>query len=223
MKESILLNRGYFKYNEEEYLNEEFYKIKDKLKHKLEVIILEENLNIVSFNIKLKKNKISTFVDKSIEKNILQNGDVLYHYDYNKKSNSLYIYYIKGGKKINNFIDNIKKLEVIPIQFFIMSVVRNKFRIKDKIIHILFKINNYYYYIVAEGKIIKLSFIEENKEEILKNIKMSEEYSKLYIDNNILNELLEIKKDITVINFDMIQGIYEKIRKKQKFYTRRIL
>ena len=50
--------------------------------------------------------------------------------------------------------------------------------------------------------------------EILKNIEINEEYSKLYIDNNILHEIAEIKNHINIISFDIVKGIYEKINKK---------
>ena len=203
-----------FTYDEEKYLDEEFYRIQEKLKPKQRVIILEENLNIIKFDIKIRKNKISNFVDENIKKNIPQNGDVLYHYIYDSKSNLLYIYYIKGGKRIDNLIDYVKELEVTPIQFLIMSVLRNKFKIKDKEIPVLVKINNYYYYLNIENNIIKQSFIVTNEEEILKNIEINEEYSKLYIDNNILHEIAEIKNHINIISFDIVKGIYEKINKK---------
>ena len=170
MKDNILLNKNFFTYDEEKYLDEEFYRIQEKLKPKQRVIILEENLNIIKFDIKIRKNKISNFVDENIKKNIPQNGDVLYHYIYDSKSNLLYIYYIKGGKRIDNLIDYVKELEVTPIQFLIMSVLRNKFKIKDKEIPVLVKINNYYYYLNIENNIIKQSFIVTNEEEILKNI-----------------------------------------------------
>ena len=214
MKDNILLNKNFFTYDEEKYLDEEFYRIQEKLKPKQRVIILEENLNIIKFDIKIRKNKISNFVDENIKKNIHQNGDVLYHYIYDSKSNLLYIYYIKGGKRIDNLIDYVKELEVTPIQFLIMSVLRNKFKIKDKEIRVLVKINNYYYYSNIENNIIKQSFIVTNEEEILKNIEINEEYSKLYIDNNILHEIAEIKNHINIISFDIVKGIYEKINKK---------
>lgn len=214
MKDNILLNKNFFTYDEEKYLDEEFYRIQEKLKPKQRVIILEENLNIIKFDIKIRKNKISNFVDENIKKNIPQNGDVLYHYIYDSKSNLLYIYYIKGGKRIDNLIDYVKELEVTPIQVLIMSVLRNKFKIKDKEIRVLVKINNYYYYLNIENNIIKQSFIVTNEEEILKNIEINEEYSKLYIDNNILHEIAEIKNHINIISFDIVKGIYEKINKK---------
>ncbi|CAI3209390.1 hypothetical protein [Clostridium neonatale] len=214
MKDNILLNKNFFTYDEEKYLDEEFYRIQEKLKPKQRVIILKENLNIIKFDIKIRKNKISNFVDENIKKNIPQNGDVLYHYIYDSKSNLLYIYYIKGGKRIDNLIDYVKELEVTPIQFLIMSVLRNKFKIKDKEIPVLVKINNYYYYLNIENNIIKQSFIVTNEEEILKNIEINEEYSKLYIDNNILHEIAEIKNHINIISFDIVKGIYEKINKK---------
>ena len=214
MKDNILLNKNFFTYDEEKYLDEEFYRIQEKLKPKQRVIILEENQNIIKFDIKIRKNKISNFVDENIKKNIPQNGDVLYHYIYDSKSNLLYIYYIKGGKRIDNLIDYVKELEVTPIQFLIMSVLRNKFKIKDKEIPVLVKINNYYYYLNIENNIIKQSFIVTNEEEILKNIEINEEYSKLYIDNNILHEIAEIKNHINIISFDIVKGIYEKINKK---------
>ena len=214
MKDNILLNKNFFTYDEEKYLDEEFYIIQEKLKPKQRVIILEENLNIIKFDIKIRKNKISNFVDENLKKNIPQNGDVLYHYIYDSKSNLLYIYYIKGGKRIDNLIDYVKELEVTPIQFLIMSVLRNKFKIKDKEIRVLVKINNYYYYSNIENNIIKQSFIVTNEEEILKNIEINEEYSKLYIDNNILHEIAEIKNHINIISFDIVKGIYEKINKK---------
>ncbi|CAI3631827.1 Conserved hypothetical protein [Clostridium neonatale] len=214
MKDNILLNKNFFTYDEEKYLDEEFYRIQEKLKPKQRVIIIKENLNIIEFDIKIRKNKISNFVDENIKKNIPQNGDVLYHYIYDSKSNLLYIYYIKGGKRIDNLIDYVKELEVTPIQFLIMSVLRNKFKIKDKEIPVLVKINNYYYYLNIENNIIKQSFIVTNEEEILKNIGINEEYSKLYIDNNILHEIAEIKNHINIISFDIVKGIYEKINKK---------
>lgn len=55
MKDNILLNKNFFTYDEEKYLDEEFYRIQEKLKPKQRVIILEENLNIIKFDIKNKK------------------------------------------------------------------------------------------------------------------------------------------------------------------------
>ena len=214
MKDNLLLNKSFFTYDKEKYLDEEFYRVQEKLKPKVRVIILEENLNIIHFSIKIRKNKISNFVDENIKKNILQNGDILYHYIYDSKSNLLYIYYIKGAKRIDNLIDYVKELEVIPIQFLIMSVLRNKFKVKDKEIQVLVKINNYYYYVNIEKNIIKQSFIAISKEEVLKGIEVNEECLKLYIDNNIFYEITELKNHTNIITLDIAKGIYEKINKK---------
>lgn len=213
MKDNILLNKSFFIYDKEKYLDEEFYRVQEKLKPKVRVIILEENLNIIHFDIKIRKNKISNFVNENIKKNILQNGDVLYHYIYNSRSNLLYIYYIKGGKRIDNLINYVKEMEVIPIQFLIMSVLRNKLKVKDKEIRAWVKINNCYYYVNIENNIIKQSFIATNKEEVLKDIEVNTECSKLCIDNSILHEIGEIKNYINIISLDIAKGIDEKINK----------
>ena len=59
MKDNILLNKSFFTYDKEKYLDEEFYRVQEKLKPKVRVIILEENLNIIHFDIKIRKNKMS--------------------------------------------------------------------------------------------------------------------------------------------------------------------
>lgn len=221
MKSRILLNKNFFIYKKEKYLNEEFYKIKEKLHSTLKIIILEEELNVNYYNIKLKRNKLSDFVSENIKNNFPQNGDVLYDYEYDKKKQIMYIYYIKGGRRISGFIENANNLEIKPIQFLIKSVLRNKFKIKDRILKSLIKINEYYYYIILEDNIIKKSLVEKNKEIIMKNMDVYNSNYVLYVDNNILDNIKE--ENINLVNFDIMKGIYEEIESKQKLYSRRIL
>lgn len=214
MKSKILLNKNFFVYEGENYLNEEFYRIMGKIHSRLRIVILEEELNVNYYNIKLKRNKLSNFVVENIKNNFPQNGDVLYDYEYDKKSQTIYIYYIKGGKRINSFIENVNDLEIKPIQFLIKTVLRNKFKIKDRILKSLIKINEYYYCIILEDNIIKKSLVEKDKEDILKNMDIYNSNYKLYIDNNILDEIKENIKNINLVNFDIMKGIYEEVEKK---------
>lgn len=214
MKSKILLNKNFFIYEAENYLNEEFYKIREKLHSRVKIIILEEDLNVNYYNIKLKRNRLSNFVVENIKNNFPQNGDVLYDYEYDKKSQTMYIYYIKGGRRVADFIENVNDLEVKPIQFLIKEVLRNKFKIKDRILRSLIKINEYYYYIIVEDQIIKKSLVEKNKDNVLKNMDIYNSNYRVYIDNNILDEIKENMKNINLVSFDIMKGIYEEFEKK---------
>ena len=114
-KEILEINKfGYVYKGQQNSLN-----LHNKLNAK--VFILDEEIYIKEY-LEINKKKISNIIDNDI-KGEFNEDDYLLDFKVDKKLNKTYIYAVKGGNKISQVLNNIRKLKVIPIQFQIINLI----------------------------------------------------------------------------------------------------
>ena len=121
------------------------------------------------------------FIDYKINNDFPQNGDVLY--DFERNSNLISIYYIKGAKRIEKISEKAKNIEVKPIQIIVKEVMMKI--LKNNIFNckVLIKFNEHYYYISFKEGLFYYNYIEKDKE-VNEKLKETDQMKWVSIMNN---------------------------------------
>lgn len=186
----------------------------------LKLIIFEEDLYGKQFVCNVKGNQIYKFVENKINSDFMQNGDILY--DFQKNNNIITIYYIKGAKRIEKIAEMAVNLEVKPIQFIAKEVMEKFFHNKKFNCNLLVKLQEYYYYMEFKDGLFYGGLVSEERDVVFNRIIQNNKLKEIYLDSGI-EEKLFISKDIKSIKVNLEELINEKIYKKQRLYTRKIL
>ncbi len=128
-------------------------------------IILDEEIYIKEYNT-IKIREIKCIINNEIKQEF-NSDDYLIHFSIDYKDKKTFIYAIKGGDKIIPFLDYIKKIKVIPIQFLILKRIRKN--IKKKNFESIIEVNDKYYYIEVKNNIIIKNLLLKSKEGNIKN------------------------------------------------------
>ena len=207
---TIILTKDEILCDGKSFFKEEVNRIERSIKKCIKVFILERELEIDVFDVKEKISNIENFISNIMGNNYIENGDILYNYEYDKKLKKIYIYYIKGFKYVRNIISQAKELQIKPIQSLIYDVCKHKLKIKDVNFSVLLKFGNYYYYtLFKNGNIVK-SLCSDSINEINFEIIKHEDKIRIYVDNKI-EQKLAIQNKILI---DLSEIIYDKIYKK---------
>lgn len=214
--------QGYI-YKGEFYEYRDYMNINKKLGRDREIVILGESLLVKVYNFQENKNSLEKFIEEIIIKDFSVGDDLLFHYDFMKGINKVYVYSIKRGIAVEKIIDGGKSISVIPIQFKIKELINNKLKRYRNFIAIS-KIRDIYYLINVEDGFIINGLVDENIDNVLKELSKYMKINKEVIFDKSIN--INIKKeieDIKEIQYLKIgETINEKLFKKQKFYTKKL-
>lgn len=200
--QSVAIMKNIYLYKGNEYNNFNIDTLIKKLGRKRNIIILSEQLFIKKYNIEEKTN-IEKFIDNKILEDFSDKDDLLFHYEYVKKYNCVYLYSIRCIG-LNRLYSNIESLTVKPIQFFIKDLIlktKNKF----KSFIAVYKLKELYYVVDINEEIIINSYILNKEEEVKKLIK---ETNKTIVMDNNLKELDLIKEKVYI---NIGDKIYERL------------
>lgn len=172
-----------------------------------EIFIMDEDIfiKIYSYNEK----NIERFIEEKIQKDFMNNEELLYHYEEDKKNNKVYLYALRGSE-IKNLISS--KVKITPIIFLIKDIIIKNSKCNSFIGVV--NINEKFYTVFVEEKnLIKYEVTNDIKkiEKILEN----NTDKRIFIDIN--NQNFEIEPSENKIN--ILERINEKIYKKQKLFT----
>ncbi|WP_300380798.1 hypothetical protein [Clostridium sp.] len=202
----VVFEKGYIYKGKEYFLISE---LKKKLKNnfKREIFIIDEEIFIKSYNYNEKNSEV--FVEENIQKDFIDNKELLYHYEEDKKNKKIYLYAIRK-MKIENIINS--KVKIIPISFLIKDII-----LKDS------KLNNFIAIVEISGKFYVVFVEEKNlvKYEMLKDI---EKVKDILNNNDNKNIFIDAKYEGFAtkkleIKINILEKINEKIYKKQKLFT----
>lgn len=219
----IGVDRNGYIYKGEFYGYTEYRELVEKLSGNREIVILGESLLVKVYNFEESKNSLEKFVDDIIIKDFSVGNDLLFHYDFMKGINKVYVYSIKKGIAVEKIIEGAKIISVVPVQFKIKELINNKLKRYRNFISIS-KIRDIYYLINVEDSFIINGVASEDIDNIFREISKYEKVNKEFIfdrsiDVNIENEI----KDIKEIQYLKIgESIDENLFKKQKFYTKKL-
>lgn len=172
-----------------------------------EIFMMDEDIFIKTYNYDGKN--IEGFIEEKIQKDFIDNKELLYHYEEDKKSNKVHLYALRG-RKIENIINS--NVKITPIVFLIKDIIIKNTKCNSFIAIVYINKKNYIVF-VEEKNLIKYEVLNNiiEVEKILEN----NTNKKIFLDIN--NENLKIKNSENKIN--ILEKINEKIYKKQKFFT----
>lgn len=199
MKDIVVVFRDRYVHKGKEYFSSS--ELRKKLNNflKREIFIMDEDIFIKIYNYNEKN--IEEFIREKIQKDFINNKELLYHYEENKKNNKVYLYALRLGK-IENIISS--KIKVRPIIFLIKEIIIKNSKC-DSFIGIV-NINKKSYIIFVEEKnLIKYEITNDIKK--IEGILENNTDKKIFIDNNVEIEILKNKINI-------LEKINEKIYKK---------
>lgn len=223
MKSIVGIEKSEYIYNNDLYEYKDHMKVREKLGMDREIIIMGEPLFVKIYNYEYSKGTVENFVEDIIVKDFLNGDDLLFHYDFIKIKNTIYVYSIKKGLIVENIGIGAKSLSVVPIQFKIIDLINKKLKKYRNFISIA-KIRDMYYLTnVEDGSIIN-GLVSEKLDilliEIGKYIKINKE---IIFDTCIKVNDKNISGELKEIHYLKIgEVINEKLFKKQKFYTKKI-
>lgn len=223
MKNIVGVEKQGYIYKEDLYEYTDHMKLNEKLGGDREVVIMGEPLLVKVYNFEESKVSLEKFVEDIIIKDFSVGDDLLFHYDFIKGINKIYVYSIKKGIAVEKIAYGAKSLSVVPIQFKIKDFINNKLKSYRNFISIT-KIRGMYYLINVEDGFIINGFVNEEIDNIFKefpkHIKINKE---VIFDRSInVNEKNKIE-DLKGIQYLKIgETINEKLFEKQKFYTKKL-
>ncbi len=183
LKSSIIaLNKENLIYEGVSYNYKDFLKEIKLLKNRI-IIILNEGIYIKTIHLDSKNNNLQSYIDSYIEEDFGEEEDYLMDYKINKSKEKLYVYAIKGGRRITKLCKGAKELTVIPIQTIIMNKINKKYETKNYTC--FFSYDGVCYYLKVRDKFMESSSNITNIEEVRK-----------WIVNIELNEVIYITKDL---------------------------
>lgn len=217
-KTIILLKSNYIINNDNEYDFFELDEVKKTFSQNIKVIILDEELYIKSFKYNNRFLNVPKFVEEKINEFFPQNGDILYDYEDDKLKSMLYLYSVKSGEHVRKICENIKEIEILPIQYIIRDTIKDISK-KRKITCVsIVKIKEKFYLIYLKNGVIEMNTLFDNCNSIIRKISEIENVGIIYIDDNINGYIDEMKlkylKNFKIIKTNIGEKIYERIYKK---------
>lgn len=209
-KTIIIIKKNSLILDGKEYNFDNIYEIKHLIKANIKIIILEEDLYVKKFENNVKRCNVSEFVNYKISTDFPQNGDILYDYEFKKKSNVILIYSIRSAKRIEKLCENAKELEVKPIQFVIKKVMARYLKNNSFTAKVLIKFNEVFYFVSFIEGLFSYGFIEEDKELVLGKIAKNSEHGDIYVDEHCAKALISEGK-IKHVKMNMRELIDEEI------------
>lgn len=207
MKDIVVVFKDKYIYKGKEYFC--YSELKKKLRKfsKREIFIMDEDIFIKIYSCNEKN--IEGFIEEKIQKDFIDNKELLYHYKEDKKNNKVYLYALRGGK-IENVINS--KVKITPIIFLIKDIIIKNSKCNSFIG--IVNINEKFYIIFVEEKnLIKYEVTNDIKK--IEGILENNTDKRIFIDIN--NQNFEIEPSENKIN--ILERINEKIYKKQKLFT----
>lgn len=213
---------GYI-YKGNQYKYNDYMQLNEKLGVDREIVIMGEPLLVKVYNFEKSKSPLDNFVEDIIVKDFSIGEDLLFHYEFIKQLNKIYVYSIKKGVAVEKITVGCKSLNVVPIQFKIKEFINKKFKRYRTFIAIA-KIRNIYYLVNVEDGFIINGLVHEDKDiifnELHKYFKIDKE---VILDRSISVDDENKVKELRVIQYLKIgEAINEKIFEKQKFYTKKL-
>ncbi|WP_316078850.1 hypothetical protein [Clostridium septicum] len=189
----------------------------------LKIIIIDEALLIKKFKVNTSERDIEEFINETIEKEFLVNENMLFHYEYVKSENIVYIYSIKQGNLVRKLGTKVNKLKVHPMQFIIKDFINKKIKKFRNFISIT-EFRGKYYVLNIHNNIIVKCYIWDKINNLNEVIESGIKNDNLIIlDKNIELEKIDSyikEKYVKYLNVGDI--INEKLCRKQKFYTKKL-
>lgn len=223
MRKVVGLEKAGYIHKGDLYGHTEHIKLNEKLGLEIEVIIMGEPLLIKVYDFENNKISLEKFVEDIIEKDFSFGNDLLFHYEFIKSINKVYIYSIKKGVEVEKVICGAKSVLVAPIQFKIKEFINSKLKKCKNFISIT-KLRNIYYLINVENNFIINETVNEDIDNILKEIFKHTKFNKEIIFDTSINlsdkEGIEELKDIQYLKIG--ERLNEQLFKKQKFYTKKL-
>lgn len=208
MKDIIVVFKEKYIYKGKEYFLISELKKKLKKTFRREIFIMDEEIFIKAYSFKEKD--IEVFIEEKIQKDFIDNKELLYHYEEDKNNNKVYLYALRG-LKIENIINS--KIKITPFAFLIKDIVVKKYKCNNFIA--IVEINEKFHIIfVEEKKLIKY--------EVINNIGKIEDILESNINKKIFIDIKNKKLDIKILEnkINILEKVYEKIYKEQKFFTK---
>lgn len=199
----IIKDRYIFK--GEEYSTLNLRDLLDKLNKNRKIIIFDENILIKKY--KFEGKNLEKFIDDKIKDEFSNREELLFHYEYIKKENIVFLYSTKNILS-KELYKNVRTLEINPIQFWIKNYLCKNYKIKDYLAILKFN-NNYYLIDVAQGIVVN-SFLYSHLDELKKKIN-EDNKNKIIVIDFLVSEL-KFNKDFIVGKAGEV--LYEKIYKK---------
>ncbi|GAB6170336.1 hypothetical protein JCM1393_27960 [Clostridium carnis] len=172
MYKNIYIEEEYYIYNGKKYEFSNQKEINRVLKGNINILILGEQLLIKKYNLESNIDNLEKYVDDIIKREFRIYSDMLFHYEYIKDLDILYLYSIKRGKEAEILGSKAKKLNVIPIQFLIKNKIKLKFDL-TKVYTIISKYRDKYYLLEIRNGLIVNNIVSNLKEDI-----------EIYLNNN---------------------------------------
>lgn len=219
-EDTVLIKKNLFIYNGEEHHFDRVTAISHLLKSNLRIIILEEELYAKQFTSNIKRRQVYKFVEDKLNNDFIQNGDILY--DFEKKNNVIYLYYIKGAKRIEKLSETANNIEVKPIQFIVKDIIAKVLNNSSFTGRVLMKFQDFYYYMSFKKGLFYSGFVNENEDLVANKIIENNDVEEIYVDYSIKDNLFSSYK-FRIIKINLGELIDEKIYEKQRFYPRKIL
>lgn len=223
MKNIVGVEKGRYIYRGEVYEDTGHINLNRKLGSYREVIIMGEALWVKVYSFSENETSIEKFVEDIITKEFLAGEDLLFHYEFIKLENKVYIYSIKKGVAVEKITIGAKNLDIVPVQFKIKELINNKLKKYRNFIAIT-KIRGIYYLINVEGGLIINGLVNENIDVIFNELPKYININKEIIVDREIN-IKENNKDEYLKNIQYLkigEIVDEKLFKKQKFYTKKI-
>lgn len=208
---TVFLEENKYIFENKNFEDFEDKKLRGKLKNKLRIVILGEELWIKKINYENKD--LDRFIEDQINLINDPNGDLLYHNIKDKKKKEVYIYSIKGKKLVEKIIDK-RDIEIIPIQFFITKeLIKKEKHFSNHTVFI--KVKNYHYLIkINDGKIISSDVIgKDTSENTITEIIENSNVKRLLIDKSISEDIILILKKLNIEYFYLKERLCEKLQK----------
>lgn len=172
MKSKILVEDNMFIVDGKSY---DEIKIRKILNKKAEFIILNENISIKVFeNIRfVSENSIEEFIDEEYKKQ----ENILTHYEHDRRHGRLYVYSVGSAYKIDEVVNGLEEVQVIPIQFYIKENMKKRLFMKKNYNIIALIKNNIYKMRLKNNYLSSCEIIKESdlSAEILDGIDSKEE------------------------------------------------
>lgn len=211
----IIVRKNSFLFRGKEYSFMDIDEIISLLYSSIIVIILEEEIYSKYIYEKINKIKLKILVENKIHKEFPQNGDILYDYEQSKINNTIAIYSLKCGNRIEKISKKAKNLEIKPMQYIIKSCMEKFLKNKKVDFKILLNFNEYYYYVSVNQGLFCYGFVEKEEKIVINRIMESEQQGKIYIDSSI-NSDISLKEKFELVKINIGDLLNEKVYKKQK-------
>lgn len=196
------------------YKGREYDKLKinlliKSLGRKRKIIILSQPIFIREYKIGNEKINLEKFLDKKITEDFSDRENLLFHYEFIKENETIYLYSIRYDT-LRNLCKDCNFLKIEPIQFVIKNYILKKIK-NNKSIIVIYKINDLFHLLNIENKIIKHSVITNDENDIDLFIKNYTNDKKIIVMGKGTKFSKSIMKNIKVVNIG--EKCYEKIFK----------